>query len=231
MSLELTQERSAAAGALDGEAAVATAETATDPFTTVGAAAADAARADPAGRWQRTLTVGAAGRDLGRLIGVLSEPITAVRRAALVAHVGFLVEQLRAGTDPGSLPVALSRLRHEARLWARDPRRRPAMLAAASAAAALLSPVHDGAGRDEPAPPAGTGGRPSVRLRELPARRPTTLAYRYFWLLDGLPPLQADRVMQRYSRPARWVLRNGLSGGYNRRAYLMWTGGGSGPAV
>lgn len=203
-------------------------------------------------RSPRTMTLHAVARDLARLTGVLTEPITAVRRDALVAHIGFLVEQARADTDPGRLPVALSRLRHEARQWSRDPRRRPAMLAAAASAALLGSPAREGARPDRPTPdtvaldacrdPGGastTDGagdpaarmRPVLRVLDLPRRHPTTVAYRYFWLLDELPPEKAERVTREYSRSTRWVLRNLFSGGYNRRAHLMWIGGGSGPAT
>ena len=166
----------------------------------------------------------AVARDLDRLAPVLSEPVTAVRRAALAAHVTFLVEQARdAEEGTGRYPVALSRLGHEARLWSRDPLRRPQVRAAARAAALAWAAL-PAASRTGPA-------AARVRLRSLPAHRPTTLAYRYFWLLDELPPDRVDDVTDPYSGPARWVLRNVLSGGYNRRAYLMWFGGGSGPAV
>ena len=174
------------------------------------------------------VTERAARRDLARLQDVLAEPITAVRRAALAAHIGFLVEQVRSDAQPGPRGAALSRLRHEARLWSREPDRRPALRDVARSAAATFTAGPDGsAGRPEGA----DGNRTVVRLRELPARRPTALAYRYFWLLDDLPPNLADAVTHGYSRSARWVLRNLLSGGYNRRAYLMWIGGGSGPAI
>ena len=46
-----------------------------------------------------------------------------------------------------------------------------------------------------------------------------------------LPPAAAATVVGRYRGSVRWVLRNVLSGGYNRRAYLMWFGGGTGPAL
>lgn len=153
---------------------------------------------------------------------VLAGPVTAVRRTALIAHTTFLVEQARAGDDGSSrYPVALSRLGHEARLWARDPQRRPQVRAAAQAAERAWA-----ASRAGSAPVAGPVG-----LRSLVGGRPTILAYRYFWLVDDLPPDAVHEVTDRYSGPARWVLRNVLSGGYNRRAYLMWFGGGSGPAT
>lgn len=173
-------------------------------------------------------------RDLDRLRVALDEPITTVRRAALVTHVGFLVERARHfDGGPGSRPSAtLSRLAHEARRWSCDPDRRAAMSAAVENATDAL------AGTTSPARPPIDPGRDRatadgsvVRLRDLPARRPTELAFHYFWLSDDLPPDLADELATGFSRPARWVLRNVLSGGYNRRAYLMWHGGGSGPAV
>jgi len=181
--------------------------------------------ADAAPRHHAT-TMRAVARDLRRLQVTLAEPVTAVRREALVAHIGFLVEQARAGDGQHRPAGALSRLRHESRLWSRDPLRRSAVRTAADVAVAALGPVRVGAPGD-PGPP----GRFAVRLRELPWRRPTALAYRHFWLLDDLPPHLVDEVTADLSRPAGWALRNVLSGGYNRRAYLMWIGGGSGPAV
>ena len=62
-------------------------------------------------------------------------------------------------------------------------------------------------------------------------RRPALLAHEVFWLVDELDPVLAARVVSRYSRPARWALRNLFSGGYNRSAHLMWVGGGDGPAL
>ena len=62
-------------------------------------------------------------------------------------------------------------------------------------------------------------------------RRPTVLARRLFWLLDELDAAQRAALLDRTPRAAMWVLRNGFSGAYNRSSYLMWTGGGNGPAV
>lgn len=62
-------------------------------------------------------------------------------------------------------------------------------------------------------------------------RRPASVAHEVFWLVDELDPVLAARVVGRYSRPARWALRNLFSGGYNRAAHLMWVGGGDGPAL
>lgn len=219
MTLDLSQERTGDAG----------------PAAALGAPALGApAMGAPAmgGLPARPITMRAVARDLGRLIGVLAEPITPVRRSALVGHVGFLVEQARGcGDGPSSSrSVAYSRLRHEARLWSRDPLRRAQLRVCAQAAAAVVDVVRAGAPADSgPVPP--PADRPMVRLRTLPAQRPTALAYHYFWLLDDLPAPLAHDLTTEVSRPARWALRNVLSGGYNRRAYLMWIGGGSGPAV
>lgn len=195
------------------------------PGRSPGAPPADQEGADR----RRATAVHAVGRDLDRLHGVLGEPITSVRRAALVAHLAFLVDQLRQADAElaNRHSVALSRLRHEARLWSRDPGRREDLRGASRIAAAALTEMLSRAA--DPGPEAA--GPPPVRLRDLPGRRPTVLAYRYFWLLDGVPPQLAAGVTDEVTRPARWVLRNVLSGGYNRRAYLMWVGGGAGPAV
>ncbi len=194
--------------------------------STAPAGAADRPVAPPA---PSPVARAAVARDLNRLAGVLDEPITPVRRAALVAHVGFLADRLRDDLD-GAPAVALSRLRHEARGWGRDPGRRAAVRDAAVRACAVVP-----AG-DAPVRPGGAGesGSATVRtagLAGLLTGRSPALAYRYFWLLDGLPPDAAASVVGAFSRPARWVLRNLLSGGYNRRAHLMWVGGGSGRAV
>lgn len=180
---------------------------------------------------RRTITMFAVARDLDRLGGVLGGPVTQVRRAALIGHVGFLVEQARpAGDAPGRQPAALSRLRHESRLWSRDPLRRADLRAAVEVAAAAVDASRAASRGDSGSEPACTE-RTVVRLRDLPTQRPTAAAYRYFWLLDELPPQLAQHVTGGFSGPARWALRNGLSGGYNRRAHLMWIGGGSGPAL
>jgi len=200
---------------------------ATPPFEAKRGAAAQFAGAQR----HRTFTMVAVARDLHRLSGVLTGPVTPVRRTALVGHVGFLVEQAQGSGDdpPTRYGTALSRLRRESRLWIRDAQRRPELRAAVEIAAAAVD-------ASRPALPAGpesdprSADRAMVRLRDLPAGRPTALAYRYFWLLDELPPHLAQDVAAEFTGPARWALRNALSGGYNRRAYLMWIGGGSGPA-
>ena len=68
--------------------------------------------------------------------------------------------------------------------------------------------------------------------RRLPRlTNPTRLARRMFWLLDDLDARPADLLLERTPPAAMWVLRNGFSGAYNRSSYLMWVGGGTGPAV
>lgn len=183
--------------------------------------------------WRCTLTLSAVARDLERLAGVLADPITPVRRAALVGHVGFLADHAARNDHaaPSGRSVALSRLRHESRLWSRDPRRRAELRASAETAAALFDTLRGSVPTGPDPTDRGRESRPSMRLRELPVRRPAALAFDYFWLLDDLPPDLARQVVTEFSGPARWVMRNVLSGAYNRRAFLMWIGGGSGPAL
>ena len=165
---------------------------------------------------------------------MLAQPITAIRRTALVGQVGYLVDQIR-DADPelaDRYAGPLSRLRHESRRWSGEPGRRLAVLAAAEHAALAVGPTV-AADRDNPpldGLAAGAGSN-RTRLLELSAQRPTTLAYRYFWLLDDLPAHAAEPLTREFTAATRWVLRNMLSGGYNRRAHLMWIGGGAGPAV
>lgn len=205
------------------------------PATAPASAPADTRPAAPAPTdpvVPRSIALAAVDRDLGRLSEVLAEPVTAVRRAALVAHIGFLVDQIRlADADLADRQAGpLSRLRHESRCWSREPARRAPLRAAVRQAAAGLS-----TSRGTVRGPLAEPGRPDpagrVRLRALPTRHPTALAYRYFWLLDELPADSAAAVVEQFTGPVRWVLRNVLSGGYNRRAYLMWFGGGTGPAL
>lgn len=193
-------------------------------------------------------TLRAVHRDLDRLVRVLAEPITEVRRDALVRHVSYLVVHVDQLTRPvavrvpaaqgpedpaGSTQVmiALTAMQAQARRWAGEPSARPAVLAAARDARAAL----DRWGDDDAATPGALAGTPAaVRGAAGQARWdrvPTRLAYRVFWLLDELEPAHADPLVAELSAPVMWVLRNLFSGGYNRRAYLMWVGGGSGPAV
>jgi hypothetical protein len=165
---------------------------------------------------------------------VLAEPITAVRRTALVGQVGFLVDRIR-GADPElaeRFAGSLSRLRHESRRWSREPGRRLALLVATEhAASAIGSTVAADRGNRPLEGLAAGGGSNRTSLLDLSVQRPTTLAYHYFWLLDDLPAHAAGPLTREFTAATRWVLRNVLSGCYNRRAHLMWIGGGSGPAV
>jgi len=184
---------------------------------------------------ERSATLAAVGRDLHRLTRVLAEQVTSVRRAALVRHLGWLVDQLR-DADPdlaGRHASGLSRMRHEFRRWSREPWRRTAVLAASEdAVAALALPVAGGRQQNiRSGPVVECRGYKRVSLLDLPGQGPTELAFRHFWLLDDLASDQAEPLTREFTAPARWILRNVLSGGYNRRAHLMWIGGGSGPAV
>jgi hypothetical protein len=149
--------------------------------------------------------------------------------------VSYLADQLRSAHPAlaARQAGALSRFRQEARRWSREPVRRPALLAATARTAAALIPAITGTDLSSAASAisaVGTGAAARLRLSSLP-QRPATLAYHHFWLLDDLPPHLAEPLTGELTGPVRWVLRNMFSGGYNRRAHLMWVGGGSGPAV
>ena len=199
-------------------------------------------------------------RDLDRLDQVLAGPVTAVRRAALVEHTQFLLDQLQEHhrvLDEVSWPSALAvrpdladiasrvsmahaeltepigAVRNSARQWRSDPRRRVEVLSAVRELFAVLSPVLD---QDAELAPliddvvgAAVAAQPPGRKAWVVA--PTKLARRTFWLLDDLDSRRADLLTERTPRSVMWILRNGFSGGYNRSAYLMWVGGGTGPAV
>jgi hypothetical protein len=197
-------------------------------------APADTARAGGRTAWspaQRAAAGPAVARDLDRLIRVLAEPITPVRRTALVGHVGFLADQVRSARPELAHRQAgtLSRLRQEARRWSREPARRLALLAATERASAILTPSLMTA--ECPAATSASQAPAPFRLSVLLAQRPTALAYRHYWLLDDLPPHLVEPLTRELTGPVRWALRNVFSGGYNRRAFLMWNGGGSGPAL
>ena len=208
-------------------------------------------------------------RDLDRLVDVLDEPITDVRRAALTEHIAYLLDQLqshhrvqdeviwpRVAIERGDLTDLADRarlshtdlqqpsrdLRRAAQSWSSVRMLRPQVHQAASAVREAVGPVLDRDAADVPvacevlseqdwteigrrlAPPVMRfgGPRPSG---------PTTRARRLFWLLDDADAHLAGLVLARTPRAVLWVLRNGFSGGYNRAAYLMWVGGGTGPAV
>ncbi len=199
-------------------------------------------------------------RDMHRLVDVLDEPITDVRRAALAQHIGYLLDQLqshhrvqdeviwpRVATDRADLaefadrvrlshaePVQPGReLRRATQSWSSVPALRPQVLQAATAMREVIGPV---LAADATSVPVACDVLPDHEWAEIsrwpaPAGGPTARARRLFWLLDDAEPQLANLVLARTPRAVLWVLRNGFSGGYNRSAYLMWVGGGTGAAV
>lgn len=199
-------------------------------------------------------------RDLDRMIRVLVDPVTAVRRDALIEHTCFVLDQVRehhrvlddvswpnvltarpelAGVASrvalahGELIEPLRIARKYSLGWRDDPLRRLDLLSVVREVAAVLAPVMDQDVELAPlidevlgAEPAG----PSAGVRTWVVA-PTRLAKRTFWLLDDLDAERADLLTERTPRALMWILRNGFSGAYNRSSYLMWTGGGTGPAV
>ena len=199
-------------------------------------------------------------RDLERLLAVLAAPVTAVRRAALVEHTQFLLDQLqehhhvldeiswpgvlairpdltdvanRVAVAHAELTEPLRRTRESALGWRGDPRRRLEVLSVLRDFSDALSPVLDQdaelAALIDEAASAEPAGSPAARWAWVGA--PTRLARRTFWLLDDLDLRRAELLTERTPRSVMWILRNGFSGAYNRSAYLMWVGGGTGPAV
>ena len=198
-------------------------------------------------------------RDLLRLERVLDEPITAVRRQAIIGHVGFLLDQLTAQhqlLDKSIWPAAALRrpdlsdlaervrnahqdlrpatvvVRNATLGWSRSALTRLTVLSAVRELNDRVGPVID---QDaELLPLACDALEPAAVVsveRRLRVENPTRLARRLFWLLDDLDPRQAELLLQPTPTAAMWILRNGFSGGYNRASYLMWVGGGTGPAV
>ncbi len=199
-------------------------------------------------------------RDLTRLTQVLPTPVTAVRRGALIDHTCFVLDQLHThhvALDEASWPAALLRrpelqdvanrvvlahgevatpiaaLRNASLDWRADPDRRLDLLPVVRELLAALPPVLD---QDSELAPviddALSAEAPLVQWRTAAwFGPPTRLARRTFWLLDDLEPRQAELLTARTPRVVMWILRNGFSGAYNRSAYLMWVGGGTGPAV
>jgi hypothetical protein len=199
-------------------------------------------------------------RDLDRFVRVLAEPVTSVRRVTLVDHAVFVVNQLEAvhrWQDELLWPAALAHrphladladgaaqahaslgepiavLRLAAQSWKRAPITRIAARTAIRELAAALEPA---AGQDAETVPLACAMIPEdawAQINEAAPRPvgPTKVARRLFWLLDDLPPAQAQLLLAPTPTWMLWVLRNGFSGAYNRAAYLMWLGGGNGPAV
>ncbi len=159
----------------------------------------------------------AVGRDLDRLTQVLTEPVTGVRRAALIGHLTFLLDQLRADhrlqdvaiwpaavrhrpelTDMAErvarshaeLKVSTAAALHAAADWSRFAGLRPVVLDAAHELAVRLRPVLD---QDCDLLPLACNAIPDsdwVAIERLAPRLfgPTRLARRMFWLLDELDP-------------------------------------------
>jgi len=191
---------------------------------------------------------------------VLADPVTSVRRAALADHVGYVLDQLETlqrFQDDSLWPAVLAHrphladlaegaaqahagiaepvavLRQDALTWKRAPITRTAARTAARDLAFALEPV---AGQDAETVPLACAMLPdhaAAGIEQAFPRPvgPTKVARRLFWLLDDLPPAQAEQLLGPTPSWMLWVLRNGFSGAYNRAAYLMWFGGGNGPAV
>lgn len=199
-------------------------------------------------------------RDLDRLTSVLAEPVTAVRRTALIDHVTFLTAELRhrwrvqdellwpraVVRDP-SLAGAADQVRDDhraaecatmvtaAQQWARvsDAEHRLLVRDAVREAAGVLPVVFE---RDSEVTARALGALTSqdwaaIERGAARRRRPTALARELFWLLDGLEAESTAVLLAGVPRLRMWVLRNGFSGAYNRGSYLMWVGGGLGLPV
>jgi len=228
---------------------------------TVGRTASVAALANPHQLAVTTAAVNrAVRRDLDRFLDVLADPVTSVRRAALADHVGYVLDQLetvhrfqddslwpaalahrphladladRAARAHAEISEPIAALRHAALTWKRAPITRPAGRTAVRDLAFALEPV---AGQDAETVPLACAMLPHDAAAEIEQALPrpvgpTKVARQLFWLLDDLPPAQAEQLLFTTPSWMMWVLRNGFSGAYNRAAYLMWIGGGNGPAV
>ena len=199
-------------------------------------------------------------RDLERLADALTEPITDVRRSALAQHIGFLLDQMQAHhrvqdeviwprveVERADLAATADRvrrshadlvepsrdLRRAAQSWSSVRTLRPDVVEAALTLRDRARPVLDS---DADSVPIACKVLPTadwvdIRRRLAWPTGPTARARRLFWLLDDTDPALVSLVLARTPRSVLWVLRNGFSGGYNRAAYLMWVGGGAGPAV
>lgn len=194
-------------------------------------------------------------RDLGRLIAVLTDPVTVVRRGALIGHISYLLQELQAhhrvldeirwldvvAVRPDLADVAyqvalshdelaspLRSLRNCTLAWRSDSKRRLEVRSAVQDFSAAASAVLDQDSELAPVIDEVLGAAPAPQWWK---SAPTRLARRTFWLLDDLDTGRADLLADRTPRAVMWVLRNGFSGAYNRSAYLMWAGGGTGPAV
>ena len=228
---------------------------------TIGRTASIAAPVNPHQLTVTTAIVNrAVRRDLDRFVIVLADPVTSVRRTALADHVGFVLDQLEAVhrmQDDYLWPAVLAHrphladlvdraarahagtaeptavLRQAALTWKRAPITRTTALAKFRDLAIALEPV---AGQDAETVPLACamlpdGAGTAIDHAQPRPVGPTRVARRLFWLLDDLPAAQAQQLLAPTPSWMMWVLRNGFSGAYNRAAYLMWIGGGNGPAV
>jgi hypothetical protein len=202
----------------------------------------------------------AVARDLRRFDRALSGPVTAVRRQALIGHLGFVLDRMTdahrlldtavwpaaAALEPELADLAeelrtahvgltwpVSELRATARQWARTPENRADLLSTLRETAPRLQRVLDRDAELLPIAAHPLGDWTSVELARAAAesRLPTVIARRLFWLLDDLDDDRAALLLRGTPSYRLWILRNGFSGAYNRSAYLMWVGGGDGPAV
>ncbi len=203
-------------------------------------------------------------RDLRRLETVLDEPVTAVRRQAIIGHIGFVLDELAAQhrlLDQSIWPAAVLQqadladladrvrsahdelvpaavmVRNATLGWTRSAIERGTVHSAVRELNGRIGPIFDLDAELLPLACAtrtadtGAGAAAEIERRVPRLTSPTRLARRTFWLLDGLDSRQAAQLLQRMPPAGMWILRNGFSGGYNRSSYLMWVGGGTGPAV
>jgi len=198
-------------------------------------------------------------RDLRRLERVLAEPITGVRRQAIIGHIGFVLDELAAQhrlLDQSIWPAAVLRqpdladladrvisshdelvpaavtVRNATLGWSRSAIARGTVLSAVRELNNRIGPVIEQDAELLPLACVGLAGITGAEAeRRVWLSSPTRLARRTFWLLDDLDGDRAALLLQRMPPAGMWVLRNGFSGGYNRSSYLMWVGGGTGPAV
>lgn len=199
-------------------------------------------------------------RDLGRLVEILDEPITDVRRAALTQHIRFLTDHLqrhhrlqdeviwprveveradlaelaeRVRVAHADLGTQIRDLRGAAQNWSSVPALRTQVRDAVLALQNASGPVFDDDADGLPIACEVLSAQDwaDIGRRLAPSGGPTRRARKLFWLLDDSDAALASVILAKTPRVVLWVLRNGFSGGYNRAAYLMWVGGGTGPAI
>ena len=200
-------------------------------------------------------------RDLAGSSEVLDEPVTAVRRQAIIGHIGFLLDELAAQhrlLDQSIWPAAAAHrpdladladrvrvshddlvpatvmVRNATQGWSRSAPRRGSVLSAVRELNGRIGPVIDQDAELLPLACADAGRVPSDRP-EVDRRRPVEQpdpAGPPDLLAAGRPRRPPGRAAAAADAAGRmWILRNGFSGAYNRSSYLMWVGGGTGPAV